>query len=611
MSRTLLMALLLTTVLLQEAGAMRGDERYHAVTLLDLAKPLPVEWLRQAGIDYVYTSAGIPIETGADGKPAFAASQREAFERVFELYRGTGVKVLLMSQLYTRGPEATRSVDYFGRTHDVACFRQPAFQQWLRQTIRDMATVLSGYEAFGGFMFDDGVHVRVDCCYCDLCREQFRAQYGIEPPPFEPHSGTGRVEDDDPVLLWERFQRESFEIYLRTQSAAARSVSDALLMVTIPSDAYYFGRFLNLEVAPEQSPLGAGALLQRIERLHPRHWQIFYTFPMARLPEATETGLQRWAIGNHITAHSARIMSQPEGPYAPGYGRVQYMSPAEIQRMARISIAEGANAICFWSAANSLPSYPQAFQALAPVYQDVEKIEGLLTQRRELPATVGLLYSTTTETFEQPWTHNTNERWQHLHAFEGLAYSLRRSNLHFQVIMEDEVTPQRLKSLRALVLPAVRFLTQSAASGLEQAAAEGLALLTAGPCLPLRGAVATDCNPHVFRRAAVQGYHQEQYLNEQWLEVQRRLLPVLEPHVQAPVRVYGDQVVGQIQRLQDGSLLVFVVNWNLHAAAEAALEGGGRVTDALSGRELGELRSALTLTVPPAGWRVLRVVRGH
>jgi len=69
------------------------------------------------------------------------------------------------------------------------------------------------------------------------------------------------------------------------------------------------------------------------------------------------------------------------------------MSPAEIQRMARVTLTEGAKAICFWTSAKTLPYYTEAFDALAPVYADIKEIEDILMQRRPVPASVGLLYS--------------------------------------------------------------------------------------------------------------------------------------------------------------------------------------------------------------------------
>jgi len=605
----------LTAVVMAAAMLTAGPEGdtsvqsdgYHAVTLLDLDNPLSPAWLQRAGIDYVYASAP-PLEVGPDQAAVIAEGSRDAWERVMRLYEGTGVKVLLMGNFYIKPAEEHQAVDFWGRRHPMACFRNPGFQDAMAERIADLARAFSEYSAFGGFAFDDGPHVRVDCCYCDLCREQFEEQYGVAPPAFEPREGPRRIDDDDPTLLWEQFQRESWQIYLRTQSKAVRSVSDDLLMVTIPSDSYFYGRFLNVDVAPEETRLGHGGRLQRIERIQPRLWTIFQSFPLARLPEADEEGLQPWAVGAHITADSPKMLMQCEGPYAPTYGRVQYMSPAEIERMARVTLTEGANAICYWTPGPQLPYYPDAFDAMAEVHCEVEQIGEELARRRPVPAAIGLLYSTTTEVLEQAWVENTSERWRHLHAFEGLSYAMRRSNVPFDIIMEDELDPQRLRGLGALVLPAVRFLTDSAATMIEQAGAESaLRVLAAGQCLPLRGMVNSGCDPLIWHNWARRGYRQERHANEQWHEFRNVLAHQLIPLIQAPVRVYSERAVGRLFDIGDGQMMLMVASWDLEELGEVAVEGSGRATDMLSGREMGQVADIGRLTIPPAGWRVLRI----
>ncbi|MGD9495079.1 MAG: hypothetical protein AB7Y46_02090 [Armatimonadota bacterium] len=524
-------------------------------------------------------------------------------------YEGTGVRVLVMGNFYINPDQQYQAVDVFGRRHPMACFRQPGFLDAMRARIGDLARALGRYPAFGGFVLDDGAHVRVDCCYCELCREQFRAQFGLEPPPFEPVVGTRRVADSDAVLAWEQFQRESWEVYLRTQSEAVRAVSPDLLMVTIPSDSFFYGRFLSVEVAPQDTPLGHSGRLQRIERMQVRHWTIFQSFPLARLPEAGESGLQPWAVGAHITSQSPKMLMQCEGPYAPTYERVQYMSPAEIERMARLTIAEGANGLCYWTPARTLPFYPAAFDAMSEVSREVEQIEDVLVRRTPLEQPIGLLYSTTTEVMEQPWRTNTAERWQHLHAFEGLAYALRRCNIPFAIVMEDELTPERLRRFEALVLPSVRFLTETGARAIESAIAQtGLRAFAAGECLSLRGMIASGCDPLIWHRWASRGYRQERYADEQAAELRNTLGHHLEPLIAAPARVYSERAVGQLYGISGTSdLLMIIVSWDLSELTEVAVEGRGTAVDLLSGRELGVLDELGRLAVPPAGWRVLRV----
>ncbi len=606
---TCLAVLCLLTITIEEGLAME-EQRFHAVTLLDLDNPLPAAWLQKAGIDYVYASIALPVDIDQDGCAVIPDDTLERWEHVFQLYQGAGIKVLMMGNFYAKPLEGTQALDFFGRRHEMACFRQQPFLDSMRETLAALARTFGKYDGFGGFAIEDGVHIRVDCCYCDTCRRLFREQYGIEPPPFRNHRGADRVADDDPVLLWEKFQRESFENYLRTQSTAIRSVSEDLLMVTIPADSYFYGRFLNYETTPETSKLGSGARIQRIARIQPRDWYIFQSFPLARLPEATETGLQPWAIGCHITAQSPKMLIQTEGPFVPLYGRTQYMSPAEIERMTRVTVTEGANGICYWTSAAPLPYYPAAFDGMAGPADDIASMERLLMSRRGLPASIGLLYSTTTEVFEQPWGLNTSERWQHLHAFESTAYSLLRSNIPFDTVMEDELTPERLGQLDALVLPAARFLTESAAGAIEEAVAHGgLRAVVCGPHLPLKGAVEAPCDPLIWHRWASEGYRQEEHLNEQWLEIKLHLLPLLRPVVHAPVQVFSERAISRVYRIPGGALLVMIANWDLHQPVEAAVEGHGTLTDALSGQSLGELDGSMILTVPAAGWRVLTVAK--
>jgi len=406
-----------------EGETIVRNDGYHAVTLLDLDNPLPPAWLERAGIDYLYASAP-PIEPVPDGAPVIAEAQRERWEKVLALYEGTGTHVLLMGGFYIKPAEEYQAVDAFGRRHPMACFRNEGFLQDMRERIVAIVQAFSAYPAFAGFVFDDGPHVRVDCCYCQQCRDLFRLEHEARPPAFEPREPIRNFRDDDPLLLWEQFQQESWQIYLRAQAEAVRSVSSDALMLTIPSDSYFYGRFLNVAVAREESVLGHSGRLQRIERIQPRHWGMFQSFPLARLPEADERGLrpglQPWATGAHITADSPKMLMQCEGPYAPTYGRVQYMSPAEIERMARVTLTEGSNGVCYWTPAAPLPHYPDALDALAEVYRDVEQIEKEMAQRKPVRASIGVLYSTTTEAMEQPWERETSERWRHLHAWEGL-----------------------------------------------------------------------------------------------------------------------------------------------------------------------------------------------
>ena len=54
-----------------------------------------------------------------------------------------------------------------------------------------------------------------------------------------------------------------------------------------------------------------------------------------------------------------------------------------------------------------------------------------------------------------------------------------------------------------------------------------------------------------------------------------------------------------------------IPNWDLAAPWVVVVAGArpGGTTDAISGRDLGKLEEGISLEVPPAGWRVIRVAR--
>jgi hypothetical protein len=580
---------------------------YNAVTLVDPENPLRPELLQHAGVGYVFASAP-RLADGEDGFPVIAEPQRAVWEEMLRLYEGTDVRVLLMKGFYIDPAEEHQAVDFFGRRHPMACFRNTDFLDAMREQIVTLAQAFSAYPAFGGFVLDDGPHVRVDCCYCDLCLALFDARSGVPPPAFEPRDGPRIVDADDPILLWEEFQQESWQTYLRAQSQAVRSVSEDLLMLTIPSDSHFYGRFLNVQMDRDEAPLGHGAFLQRIERIQPQRWTIWQSFPLARLPEDGEEGLQPWAVGTHITANSPKMLLQTEGPYVASYTRLHYMSPAEIERMARVTLTEGADGICYWTPGQPLPSYPDALDAMAEIYRDLQQLGDVLTRRRLPKCQIGLLYSTTTEVMEQPWMRRTSERWRHLHAFEGIAYSLTRSNVPFQIMLESDLTPETLADFDALLLPAVGYLSQPAASIIEEEISEkGLRALALGPCVRLRGMISTECNPLIWHNSVSRGYRQQEHADGQWQEARDILPDRLRGLMSAPVRVYSDRVISRLYHLDDGELLLMVASWDLRDTCEVAIEGEGRATDLLSGRDLGTVDSLGRLTVQPAGWRILKI----
>ena len=582
--------------------------RFHTACVVDYRDPVPVDWLTRAGIQYVYIYSSIPIEQ-VDGKPAIDPKTKPLFDACFKEYAGTGIKVLPLSNYYSRSPKATWSVDSCGREIHMGCFTRDAFHGWMGSAITDMAKAFGQYEAFGGFCFDDAPGNRVDCCYCNDCRIAFKAKFGVEPPKFEHREGAGRIDPADPVLLWDAYHRGTLERYNHTQCQSVREWSEDLLAVTITADSYFFGRHLNIDAAYEDTRADHGARLQRIDRSMVRWWHLFQSFGFPRVPEAGEAGYQRWAAGCHITTPSPKIIVHREGPMFEQFGRSMFLSPAEIKRLIRTTIAEGAPGIAFWASSKVLPHYPEGFEAMAEVMAEVQAIEDVILRKRPFPARVGLVYSTTTEICEQPWKKNTLERWQHLHAFEATAYSFLRSSVQHQIVFDSDLTAERIADFDVLVLPGVRFLTHPVASALE-AAAEGadLTLLADRATLQLEGATVVDHDPQSWWRRQRRGYRQPRHLDEVRERVERLLVPKMDASSSVPVSMRSERAFGRVFVEPDGALLAFIVNWDLDHDANAVLTVApeARVHDVLKGMSLGG-GPTCEVSVPAAGWRVVRV----
>lgn len=601
-----LLALGLSCVASALVPTCRG-EGYPLCCTVDYRSPIPPEWLKKAGIQTVYISVGMPLKPDpATGRRGLDEKVKPQIEEFLRLYGRAGIKVLVESNFYTRPTEGTQCVDASGRSIAMGCLRNRGFLDAMAKDIRDMAEAFSAYGGFAGFLFDDGVQVRADCCYCETCKRLFKEQSGLAPPPFAPDDGPQRLDPNDPRLLWDAFHQDSYAGYLRTQAQAAGAFSDKLFLATIPADSYFYGRHLSLEVPPSETPLQSGARLQRMDRIQVKNWRLFQSFPF---PLVTQDGSGRahFGTGCHLTTPSPGIIVHTGGPLIESAGRQQFLSPAEIRRMMGTTIAEGADRICFWTSAKIMLSYPDGFDAIGAAAADADKAARLLEERKPFPARIGLIYSTTTEIVQQPWRKNTMERWRHLHAFEAMAYALTRRSLQFRVLLDNDLDEAALSSLNAIILTGVTHLTKPVAEMLERAAQGRLKVLTDRSCLPLQGAKVCEFDQDYWFNRQIKGYRQPAGLDHQAAEIRRTVLLELEPSDLQPAVVQSGSVFGKFFLGGNDSLLIFLVNWDTEneCAARVEFSTPHAVTDEPSGAGLGNGK-AVEVNLPPAGWRVIR-----
>ena len=591
-----------------------AQEQMPMLCVVNYRDPVAPERLKQARIDTVYIGVGVPLAPADDGNaPALDPDVQPSLDEFMALYADHGIRVLIESNFYSRPPKGTECVDAAGRKIRIGCFNNERFLEWTAQTVHGLATAFTRYSAFAGFLFDDGVQVRCDCCYCDVCTRAFRDQYRVAPPEFTPTEGTGRIDENDPRLLWDAFHQDAYSRYLRTQAEAAAAVSPDLDCLTIPSDSFFFGRHLNSTAAHDATPLTAGARLQRIDRYHVRDWRLFQSFPVLRVvPHGS--GREPYATGCHLTTPSPCMILQQEGPLFETHGRQQFLSPGEISRLVRTTVAEGADALGFWEDPNVFPHYGPGFQAIGSAAADLERVRPLLRERRPFPARVGLLYSTATEVLQQPWPHNTLERWRHLHAFEACAFALTRASVQFRTMLDSELTDDALADLSVLILAGVTHLTADLAKRLERAVESGgLTVLTDPSSLHLRGGTVVRFDAHLWFRSQLEGYRHQVRLEEQVREIRSYLLPWLDVPGLQPVWAQSDSCFAKLFSAEDGSLLLFVANWDTRnpSAVVVCARGQWRLRGEPQPDDTGprQPRQRLETVIPAAGWRVLRCTR--
>jgi hypothetical protein len=338
---------------------------------------------------------------------------------------------------------------------------------------------------------------------------------------------------------------------------------------------------------------------------------LFQAFPFPRLPEATEQGLQPWAVGCHISRGSTELVEFVEGPLRIIDGQErEFASPAEIRRLARFTVAEGAPGISYWGWPDGLSVYPEAFDAIADVHRDVGALGGVRAGLRPYPVAVGVLYSTSTEVLEQPWRSNTLERWQHLHAWESVLYTFRRSHVLHRVVLESEVNEASLAGLQVLVLSGVRFLARPVAEQIEARVRQGrMQVLADSESIHLAGATVVEFDPYFWYQKQLDGYRQPRYLEEQRRRLAKTLVPRLLEVTGQKRLVDADNVVSFAYLDARAETVLFVVNWDLDQSAEALLPGVtlGQVRDLLAspGSAPAAVAGGVSVSVSPAGWRVI------
>lgn len=160
-------------------------------------------------------------------------------------------------------------------------------------------------------LVQDREYPEFDFCYCDVCREQFKAQRGVDPMALP---------DPTADAAWRRFRWDSVTGVVRVLSSAVRGRGREISAAVFPTPD--IARRL-VRQAWDEWPL---------DRVFPMLYHRFYLEPVSWIGTAAREDML--ALGGRIPLHA--------GVYLPD------LTPAELSEAVRISLAAGAAGVALF-----------------------------------------------------------------------------------------------------------------------------------------------------------------------------------------------------------------------------------------------------------------------
>ncbi|MDD8015860.1 MAG: beta-galactosidase trimerization domain-containing protein [Acidobacteriota bacterium] len=371
-------------------------------------------------------------------------------------------------QLMSTGETYGRKNPLYGNGTTL-CVNSP-WRDWAFTMIREaMKTGIDG-------VFLDGPVVYPDCCYCESCRRRFREEYG-SPIPTEDWTNP----------LWRKFidfREDSLARFLSDARKAVREISpDGVIFLNAGSwspGAWRVARDIQ-NVSPYQDFNGAEAFF------HYTGSQNLYPYSMA---------------GKYLRAGGKPAVVFMH--YMSGAWHYLLLPPNELKSGLAQTIASGANP---WLALvqSSLLSMPRGAEPAKEIFDFLEANRDYYTEMESIAETAVLFsartgrnYISMPEIFARlketgkpgsQWAELTKEELASLSlrkrqcedhlalSCEGYFHALTRNHVPFDIILDQDLTREKLARYKVLALPDAACLTAEAASVIKEFVRNGGSLL--------------------------------------------------------------------------------------------------------------------------------------
>ncbi|MGC8795083.1 MAG: beta-galactosidase trimerization domain-containing protein, partial [Bryobacteraceae bacterium] len=337
--------------------------------------------------------------------------------------------------------EQGRPLEGIYQTGTSLCVNSP-WRQWVFQLLRD----LCAYPIDG--IFFDGPVFFAETCYCRHCREKYRRLYGGEMPSKRERRGRAFAS------LME-FQARSLADFLRDSRRVIKSINPQIAFYInggVRGGNWATGRFNRVLVA-EQDLLGSEGGFIYGDLTRTSLWKPSLT---ARLLETQAPNKPRVIFA--AAAHKPWTFSMLPAP--------------ELRLLYADSIANGANV---WLAFSPLEATLPETEAVAQMNRLVERNAAFFLNTRS-EARVALVWSDLTATFyagadaqliDVDRVPARSEVGNLDREFEGLAESLVRAHVPFDVIDDESLAHEPIDRYALIVLPNVACMSEQAARRLQ------------------------------------------------------------------------------------------------------------------------------------------------
>lgn len=569
--------------------------------------PMPDDCHRM-GVSSVWFYSGLPVKITNKGDLAWSTEDaKRKIGNIFEHFENTGIKVIPLTNVFYEKFQKEGQISRFSDKPVYRCFSSS--NEDIIKRIVFFVRELSKFKSFGGICIDDEPGIQPGGCICENCISLFKQQYGINHPSSEEflNAPKGIVSENNPILLWQKFQEEQILKYYTSVANAIKKESPNCLVLNIPAAAYFSGKQLTVPDCKSEDFIRANRRVT-LDNCHIRDFQLYVQFYMN---EITSSGWEnKIADGLCLYMMDKGLVNFTNLPIYDKFNvkmaQQTVISPLAFKRFILQTFSEGAHGIVYFPGRSLSEEH---LNVAADVYKKfIQPVCHSVSQLHKFKGQTAILYSNTTRTFADLWINNPVERYKHLHECDALAYYLFKKGIPFEILMEERITnADTLKRFSLILSAGLDYLTEKKAEILSEYTKNGGKLICDKKSLVnILGSISVDFDAESWYRTVKTGSQHASDMEAQATFLDKALSEYLNSSLAICKTSCRDL---NINYLTDGkNVYLFIVNDNLDdpVSAELNLDKEYDILDVLAQKTFGK-NNNFRITVAPAELKMLKL----